>query len=621
MAVCARKEVGSFHAFHKRRSIYRVHEDHHEDEQAYIEEQLRITREKLGAMYHMRSRRGKERLIREIMDVNQKEIPGMNGWEYRTILADNFEAKTDMLVSFHDGETILIYLHWPKKSFTPEELMEEDRTKLALAKQFRNITMTGRLIYIFMCIERYLVSMYPDRDWTQVASRMWNRTKEPERWSEGTPGDLFREIVPERIMRFYKHGYGYEELNSMVFDKQLSLEDYTRLRGLYEGISKGDPKEEINQLVGLPEKLIYMVNLRDYEFGLSNQMTIEAILKAERILMKNGIELPDYASVEKFSYKRTSDEMPDKERSVFFGFGVDADELSILLNEANAPVRERLIEEQRKRLPNPSEKKEEGYMIRKITQKDIPDVVRVIRASFQTVADEFGFNEENAPGFTAFATTEKRVKTWMIDQNRLMYGYYKGDSLVGCYNLYLVNEGCELGSLAVLPEHRHGGIGKRLLEDAIIRAAALDLDKMILSIVEENTVLRKWYEKNGFIHTGTQKFDFFPFTCGYLERNLRESTMRIENLIIARGHIILWLEEEKPGPKYVYIPGELTTDGKFYADLYCEWNWIEKPEKAIYLKENTTVLGTVTDEEKVDMIAAANKRNKSDEKNVQIIFD
>ena len=43
---------------------------------------------------------------------------------------------------------------------------------------------------------------------------------------------------------------------------------------------------------------------------------------------------------------------------------------------------------------------------------------------------------------------------------------------------------------------------------------------MILSIVEENTVLRKWYEENGFTHTGTKKFDFFPFTCGYMERDL-----------------------------------------------------------------------------------------------------
>lgn len=24
----------------------------------------------------------------------------------------------------------------------------------------------------------------------------------------------------------------------------------------------------------------------------------------------------------------------------------------------------------------------------------------------------------------------------------------------------------------------------------------------------------------GFVHIGTQKFDFFPFICGYMEKNL-----------------------------------------------------------------------------------------------------
>ena len=32
---------------------------------------------------------------------------------------------------------------------------------------------------------------------------------------------------------------------------------------------------------------------------------------------------------------------------------------------------------------------------------------------------------------------------------------------------------------------------------------------MCIGIVEENTILRKWYEDNGFIHIGTKKFDFF----------------------------------------------------------------------------------------------------------------
>ena len=43
---------------------------------------------------------------------------------------------------------------------------------------------------------------------------------------------------------------------------------------------------------------------------------------------------------------------------------------------------------------------------------------------------------------------------------------------------------------------------------------------MNIGIVEENTLLRTWYEDNGFVHIGTKKFDFFPFTCGYMKRDL-----------------------------------------------------------------------------------------------------
>ena len=38
---------------------------------------------------------------------------------------------------------------------------------------FKNISITGRLCYLFMCIEKYLISMYPDKDWTVVAERLW----------------------------------------------------------------------------------------------------------------------------------------------------------------------------------------------------------------------------------------------------------------------------------------------------------------------------------------------------------------------------------------------------------------------------------------------------------------
>lgn len=52
---------------------------------------------------------------------------------------------------------------------------------------------------------------------------------------------------------------------------------------------------------------------------------------------------------------------------------------------------------------------EASRLIKKIEKKDIPECVKVIRESFHTVAEEFGFTVENAPGFTAFATTEERL--------------------------------------------------------------------------------------------------------------------------------------------------------------------------------------------------------------------
>ena len=48
-------------------------------------------------------------------------------------------------------------------------------------------------------------------------------------------------------------------------------------------------------------------------------------------------------------------------------------------------------------------------MIRKIKSEEIPICVEVIKKSFLTIADEYGFTEENAPKFTAFATTQDRL--------------------------------------------------------------------------------------------------------------------------------------------------------------------------------------------------------------------
>lgn len=161
-------------------------------------------------------------------------------------------------------------------------------------------------------------------------------------------------------------------------------------------------------------------------------------------------------------------------------------------------------------------------MIKEISKSNLPECVKLIKESFMTIANQFGFTIENAPRFTAFATTEERLLNQMDKEQRLMFGYFNPDGkIIGYYSLLLQEKGeCELSNLCVLPEYRHKKIGHELLKDAYAQAQSHKCNKINIGIVEENTLLRKWYENEGFVHVGTKKFDFFPFTCGYMVKEL-----------------------------------------------------------------------------------------------------
>lgn len=160
-------------------------------------------------------------------------------------------------------------------------------------------------------------------------------------------------------------------------------------------------------------------------------------------------------------------------------------------------------------------------IIREVTRDDIPVCVDLIKKSFLTVAESYGITEENAPRFTAFATTTERLLQQM-DEGRPMYLYEEDGRIYGYYSLFITdNDECELNNLAVLPDFRHKGIGKKLLEHSYKTAREKGCKLMNIGIVEENQPLRKWYEANGAVHVGTKKFDFFPFTCGYLTKEIK----------------------------------------------------------------------------------------------------
>ena len=155
-------------------------------------------------------------------------------------------------------------------------------------------------------------------------------------------------------------------------------------------------------------------------------------------------------------------------------------------------------------------------MIKQLGQTDFPLAAELIRVSFATVAKDLGLTEENCPKYVGFVSTAERLQThetwgWRI------YGLYKNEQLVGYVSISKETDGAyEIHNLAVMPEYRHSGCGKQLLNFCMAKITKLGGSKAVISITEENYVLKNWYTAFGFVHTGTKKFEHLPFTVGFM---------------------------------------------------------------------------------------------------------
>lgn len=157
--------------------------------------------------------------------------------------------------------------------------------------------------------------------------------------------------------------------------------------------------------------------------------------------------------------------------------------------------------------------------IRKITEKDIPECVRVIRRSFQTVADEFGFTAEKDPKFTSFATTNEKLERQMHVEKRPMYACFVDGTIAGYYSLRIIGGEIELSNLCALPEYRHRKIGESLMYHSFDRARELGFSGIVIGVVEANERVRRWYESYGFTKSG-ECGEYDTFHCILMKRSI-----------------------------------------------------------------------------------------------------
>lgn len=163
-----------------------------------------------------------------------------------------------------------------------------------------------------------------------------------------------------------------------------------------------------------------------------------------------------------------------------------------------------------------------NYKICEVTSNNVLKncSVEIINKSFLTVAKELNLTKENAPTNPAFITynsllelKKKEVKFFeLIVYNDIPVGFIaieKADE-----NIFYLEK------LAVLPEHRHNGYGKLLMDFAFNYVKKYNGKKISIGIVDENKKLKNWYKDYGFKETGKKKFEHLPFTVCFLEKSV-----------------------------------------------------------------------------------------------------
>ena len=153
--------------------------------------------------------------------------------------------------------------------------------------------------------------------------------------------------------------------------------------------------------------------------------------------------------------------------------------------------------------------------IREANSTDMSLVSGLIRESFRDVARRFGLTLENCPKHPSNCTDEwiendfaRGVTYYILETNR---------TEVGCVALEKANSDlCYLERLGVLPEARQNGFGRSLVDHVISQATLFRAKQISIGIIGDDTELKRWYQRIGFVEGETKEFEHLPFLVTFM---------------------------------------------------------------------------------------------------------
>jgi len=165
---------------------------------------------------------------------------------------------------------------------------------------------------------------------------------------------------------------------------------------------------------------------------------------------------------------------------------------------------------------------DDTMIVREANETDVGALVTLLRDSFRNVAERFGLTVENCPRNLAFCT-EQRIRS-DLERGLRYYILEQDRKPCGCVALEKASpDVCYLERLAVLPEHRKKGYGRVLVDQMFDQARRSGAKMVEIGIIAEDTELRDWYGKFGFVYKSTKRFDHLPFVVAFMSAELNNA--------------------------------------------------------------------------------------------------
>jgi N-acetylglutamate synthase-like GNAT family acetyltransferase len=145
----------------------------------------------------------------------------------------------------------------------------------------------------------------------------------------------------------------------------------------------------------------------------------------------------------------------------------------------------------------------------------------LIQRAYKDVAERFGLTPDNCPKHPSNYTADWIEKDFA--RGVIYCILERDDRPVGCAAIENAGpEICYLERLAVLPDYRRNGYGRKLADHVLTKAKARGAKQVGIGIIAEQTDLKQWYQKIGFVEGETKKFEHLPFQVTFMTYRLQE---------------------------------------------------------------------------------------------------